>query len=171
MQNSGAPPNERSLCRSAAHSNLCLLASETHNTQNGADPIFDAWCLVLTNQSKSRGELLQPQIKTSKMASLNKDNILKLFNSKPFFFYTRSTTTPNGHLHQKTYRMKSFWWFALVSWDFAIYGTAGHSELLRVSCYCASAYVGSIHLSLCLHWHLAQTLATVFWFTASVRWA
>ena len=47
IQDSAAPPSVRSLCRSAARSYLCRLASETRDAWNRADPIFDAW--VLTN--------------------------------------------------------------------------------------------------------------------------
>ncbi|WP_419648360.1 hypothetical protein [Thiolapillus sp.] len=34
--------------------------------------------MVLTNQSKSRGELLRPHVETSKLADLNEDVNLKL---------------------------------------------------------------------------------------------
>ena len=44
------------MCYSAANSNLHRCASETCDARNRADPVFDAWFLVLTSQSKSRWE-------------------------------------------------------------------------------------------------------------------
>ena len=55
IQDSAAPPSVRSLCRSAARSYLCRLASEARVAWKRADPIFDVLRLVLTNQSKNRG--------------------------------------------------------------------------------------------------------------------
>ena len=54
------------------------LASKTCNAWNRAYPISDACHLVLTYQSKSRGELLRQKLETSKMADLNKHDIVKL---------------------------------------------------------------------------------------------
>ena len=48
-------PSVQSLCRLAPRSDLFRLVSETRDAWVGADPTFDAWRLVLTNQSKSRG--------------------------------------------------------------------------------------------------------------------
>ena len=55
IQDSAAPPSVRGLCHSAARSYLRCLMSETLTTWNRADPIFNTWCLVLTNQSKRWG--------------------------------------------------------------------------------------------------------------------
>ena len=55
IQDSAATPSVRGLCRSAARSYLCCFVSETRAAWNRADTIFDAWRLVLTNQSKRGG--------------------------------------------------------------------------------------------------------------------
>ena len=99
------------LCRSAACSYLCCLESETHDAWNRADPIFDAWCLVLTNQSKHRGELLRPY----RSIKNGQSQWGLYFKAKPFFFHgpflhfqhrninTSGKTTQNYHLlHWKT---------------------------------------------------------------------
>ena len=44
----------------------------------------------MTNQSKSKWKLLWPQIKTSKMADLNEDNILKLIHLQTVLFLLRA---------------------------------------------------------------------------------
>lgn len=55
IQDSTAPPSVRSLCRLAARSKCRRLALETRDAWKRADSILYAWCLVLTNQSKSGG--------------------------------------------------------------------------------------------------------------------
>ena len=55
IQDSAASPSVQGLCLLAAGSYLCGLASETHIMLSRAYPVFDTWCLVLTNQSKSTG--------------------------------------------------------------------------------------------------------------------
>ena len=163
------------MCRSAARSYLSRVASETRVAWNRADPSFDASRLVLTNQNKSRGELLRPQVETSKLADLNEDDNLKLSQLSNVLLLllafpsltnvAASTPTAKQHqinrLNRKTRWIKPFWQFVLASRDFAVYGAA-HAELLCVCCWCASADVGSVYLSLCLCCRLAPTLAAVY---------
>ena len=62
---------------------------------------------MLTNQSKSRGELLRPHVETSKLADLNKDVNLKLIQLKTvhllflafssLLYITASTPTAKQH--------------------------------------------------------------------------
>ena len=99
------------MCRSAARSYLCCFASETRAAWNRADPIFDAWRLVLTNQSKRRGQLLRPQVETSKLADLNEDDNLKLSQLQNVLLLllafsslsnVAASTPPNYRLSRKT---------------------------------------------------------------------
>ena len=87
IQDPAPPPSVRSSLHLGARSNLFRRSSETCDTCNTADPIFDAWRLVLTKQSKNEGELPRPQVETSEMTDLNQDNTNKSSsNSKPCFF-------------------------------------------------------------------------------------
>ena len=97
------------LCCSAARSFLCRLVSEACNVWNRADPIFDAWYLVLTNHHKRSGEILRPDRNIKKMADswYSKANSTQnhSFSFVGLFFAlfninSSSKTTPNYCLHQ-----------------------------------------------------------------------
>ena len=110
--------------------------------------IFDALRLVLTNQSKSRKELLRPCIKTSKYGRSHRGPHFKA-NSTPDcpssvtgFFFTfqhqnvnaSRKTTPTDGPHRKPLEMKPFFHFSLGSRDFSITDGPAHAELLCVCC-------------------------------------
>ena len=172
------------LCRPAACSCLCSLASDTRIVWNRAGPIFDALHLVLTNQSKSRGEVTSAlcwNIKTrwsqwghSFKADLTPNRsssfVGLFFTPQHFCINTSSKTTPNYCLNQRICWMMPFWRFVPVCWGFAINGTA--STELQCTCI-ASVWVHTLvacvyHLLLCLHCCLASTLAFVSWIATSV---
>ena len=125
------------VCRSAARSYLCRLASETRVKWNTAGPIFDSWRwrLLLTNESKGGGggKVFRPHVETSKLADFNEDVNLKLIQLQPvllffcFFFvcwpFLHSLTLLQQH-QQRTRRMKPFWRFVLACRGFAICETA-----------------------------------------------
>ena len=124
----------------------CTHYTQTHVMWNRAGPIFDAWRLVLTNQSKSRGQLLQPHVKTSKLADLNKAVNLKLIQLQPVlllllaFCLLLNTTasTPAAKHHQIIMLIGESLDEAIltiVCRGFAIHGTA-RAELL---CTCVAS--------------------------------
>ena len=115
---------------------------------------------VLNTHSKSRGELLWPQIKTSKMAYLNEVDISKLIQQKNILlllhnfssFSNSATSTPAGKEHQmimyqKTWWMKLFWRLALTSQDFA--NKEAHTELLCVCVCVATVWVQTLVACIC----------------------
>lgn len=144
-----------------------------------ADPVFGAWCLVLTSQSKKKGCYSGLRSKLWPVSA--RTIFLSSSNSKPFFFCGTSSLsniatttlaagkkqTSNDRLHQKTRWMVPFWQFSLTCRETLPY----MDQCMLNGCVCV--LLCRLCICHCLRWHSAPMLAALLYLESppSARWA